>query len=635
MENNNTPNVPPVKNQKEDSKKKSFIYILVPVIALLLAGAVAVTLILVKNKNKPQPVAVTDENGVTVTNIDGTPVTVIPETEYVQVTDEQGETVTAENGKPVTTVVYKEITVQIPVTDKNGEKVTKANGEVEYETKRVMPVVTEKPEKTEKDKNNGKQTENVTKDTEKQEKETQKPSTSAVPLTDGKGNTGVDASGNVITTMVEITEAPTADIDPAAIDWKFTQGGTAVDYISDIILTSDKSYITSNITNSKDGDFKEFSETGYTTPYTVFTKTDASGKTVWKKAVGNRGIFVTTSLAAGPDGSFYAAGYGKKVDGSTYGYYDSFVAKFDKNGEQLWLKRFGTSTVDLMNGITVTKDGGVIAVGSVGNNDYDAEGFGGKELQSRAAIVKYTSNGDLVWKNIIGGNQDYFNAVTEGKDGNIYVVGNFYSGELFTPLGKSDSGIVKLTSDGKYKGVTPIAGTGIENFTGIITDSDGNLVTVGRSNSADVSNPSSFFKDDLIARGDYDAYIIKFSTSLEVIRATAFRGQNADNLTDLVETPAGSYIAVGYTNSSTRDLKGVTTRGGNDIVVASFDKSCDLLWARSFGGTLDDSAQAVCLGADGGYVVAGKSISTNVDLEGIGDYASNGNTIGVVVKFPE
>ncbi len=620
MENSNTPNVPPVKT--EDSKKKSYIYVLIPVIAIILIGAVVAATVLVKNKNKPQPVAVTDENGVTVTNIDGTPVTVIPETEYVQVTDGSGEAVTDENGTPVTTAVYKEIIIEVPVTDLSGDVVTNKNGEVEYETKKFTPEMNEKEtEKNQTDKQTEKEKKNV--------------STSAVALTDGQGNTGVDESGNVITTMVEITEAPTADIAPAAIDWKFTQGGTAVDYISDIILTSDKSYITSNITNSKDGDFKDFSETGYVTPYTVLTKTDASGKTVWKKAVGNRGIFVTTALAAGPDGSFFAAGYGKRVDGSTYGYYDSFVAKFDKNGEQLWLKRFGTSTVDLMNGITVTKDGGVIAVGSVGNNDYDAEGFGGKELQSRAAIVKYTSNGDLVWKNIIGGNQDYFNAVTEGKDGNIYVVGNFYSGELFTPLGKSDSGIVKFTSEGKYKGITPIAGTGIENFTGIITDSDGNLVTVGRSNSADISNPSSFFKDDLIARGDYDAYIIKFSTSLEVLRATAFRGQNADNLTDLVETPDGCYIAVGYTNSSTRDLKGVTTRGGNDIVVASFNKSCDLLWARSFGGTLDDSAQAVCLGADGGYAVAGKSISTNVDLEGIGGYASNGNTIGVVVKFPE
>ena len=635
MENTNTPKIPPVKNQTEDSKKKTFIYILIPVIAVILIGAVVAASILIKNKNKPGPVAVTDENGVTVTNIDGTPVTVIPETEYVQVTDEQGKAVTAENGTPVTTVVYKEITVQVPVTDKDGKNVTNANGEVEYETKKVMPAVTVKPEKTDKDKNNGKQTENVTKETEKKEKETKNYSTTAVPITDGKGNTGVDESGNVITTIVEITEAPTADIDPAAIDWKFTQGGTAVDYISDIILTSDKSYITSNITNSKDGDFKDYSEERFATPYTVLTKTDASGKTVWKKAVGNKGIFVTTALAAGPDGSFYATGYGKKVDGNTYGYYDGFVAKFDKDGEQLWLKRFGTSTVDLLNGITVTSDGGVIAVGSVGNNNFDAEGFGGKELQSRAAIVKYTSNGDLMWKNIIGGNQDYFNAVTEGKDGNIYAVGNFYSGELFTPLGKSDSGIVKFTSEGKYTSVKAIAGTGIENFTGIITDSDGNIVTVGRSNSADISNPSSFFRDDLIARGDYDAYIIKFSTSLEVIRATAFRGQNADNLTDLVETPSGNYIAAGYTNSSTRDLKGVTTRGGNDIVVASFSKSCDLLWARSFGGTLDDSAQAVCLGADGGYVVAGKSNSTNVDLKGIGDYASNGNTIGVVVKFPE
>lgn len=90
----------------------------------------------------------------------------------------------------------------------------------------------------------------------------------------------------------------------------------------------------------------------------------------------------------------------------------------------------------------------------------------------------------------------------------------------------------------------------------------------------------------------------------------------------------------GSSNSSTRDFKGVTTRGGEDIVIASFDKYGELSWARSFGGTNNESANAICLGTNGGYLVAGRSLSKDIDLKDIAKY-DTGKSIAVIVKFPE
>lgn len=602
MENNKNIGENTVKenNKSEGNKHKKLLYIIIPVAVILVVAAV-VTAVLVTSKDKPKPVRVTDENGVEITNPDGTPVTVIPETEIVTVFDKDGNPVLDKDGNPVTTVKYRDMVITVPVTDENGN--------TSYETKVVRPEESRAPGEV--------------------------IGSTAIVVTDGKGNTGVDESGNVITTIIDITVGPTADIEPAKTEWKYTRGGTQVDYVSDVILTSDKSYITANVTNSLDGNFSKFKDSALVTPYTVLAKTDVTGKIVWEKAVGNtNGVFVVTSLAPASDGSFYAAGYGKNVEGTNgYGFYDAFVAKFSSDGERLWIKKFGTSTVDMFNGIAVTSDGGVVAVGSVGTNDRDAKGFGGAELQSRASIAKYSSSGELVFKNFIGGNQDILNDVTIGKDGNIYAVGSFYSGELFTSKGKSDAGIVKFSSDGKYVSVSPVAGSGVESFNAIMASSDGSLFISGRSNSADSSDNSSFFSGDLSARGEYDAYIIKYNTALEVIGSSAFRGQNTERFEDLVEMPDGTIVAVGYTNSSTRDLKGVTTRGGDDIVIAGFNKRCELLWARSFGGTKDDAASAVCLGADGGYVIAGRSVSKDVDLQNISEYGG-GNSVGVVVKFP-
>ncbi len=591
-----------------DNKNKRLTYIIIAV-ALVCAIALGTTLVLSHFKKNKNTIVVTDENGVALTNIDGSPVTIVPETEIVTVTNPDGSPVLDDNGKPVTTVQYKETYVTVPKTDENGNTV--------YETVVVRPSVSHAAGEV--------------------------IGTTVIPVTDGQGNTGVDEEGNVLTTVIDVTAPPQLDIEPAKTSWKYTRGGTLSDYITDMVLTSDKSYITSCVTNSTDGDFADFKKLGYATPYTVLTKTDANGKIVWEKAFGStNGIFRIEALAAGSDGSVYATGYGEGFDGDGYGYYDAFVAKFSKDGKMLWIKKFGTSTVDLLTGITVTSDGGVVAVGTVGNNDYDAEGTGGKELQSRAAAVKFTSSGALSWKAFLGGARDAFHDVVEGKDGDIFIVGSFSSNELFTTMGttaldgsrQADAGVVKLSKDGKLISVKQIGGTKTESFTGILSTSGGDVVIVGRSDSSDISDNTSFFTGDLAARGDFDAYIIRLNSSLEPVAASAFRGQNAERFEDLIETADGTLIAVGYTNSSTRDLKGVTTRGGDDIVIAAFNSRCSLLWARSFGGTKDDSAATIVHGADGGYAVAGNTYSANIDLADIAEYAG-AYPVGVVVKFPE
>ena len=638
------PTPPPVAPKKKKNTKK----IIIPV-AIILAIAVVVTAVaLIKKGIEKQkedslnPVIVTDINGVPVTNQNGEPVTVIPQTEIHTYTDT--------NGNTLTTVVNKEVAVTVPVTNEKGEYVTDKNGEVVTEeikyvptTKAPDPIVIGTSSVYETDPSGEVVTNESGEAVTSVVEITTIPATSnsdilgttAIPMTDGQGNTAVDEDGNVFTTIVELTSNPIA-VEPADIEWKASRGGTQSDYISSIAPLKNDGYIAAVVTNSKDGNYKEYSELKYSVPYTVLTKYKKNGDIDWEKVVGSKkGMTAITTVVPTDDGGFYAVGYGKNVGGVTgKGYYDGVVYKFDKKGEQEWYKTFGTSTVDLFNGATLTSDGGIIAVGSVGNNDGDAKGFKKPALESAACIVKYSSDGKLLWKNIVGGNQDTFNGVAEASDGNIFVVGDFYSGNLFTALGSSDSAVVKFSPIGEYLDVAPIAGKGIENFPAISACKNGGVVVVGRSNSTDAGSTESFFVADLASRGGYDSYIIKFKNDLSVEFANPFRGQYDDALTSVVEAEDGTFIAAGYSNSSSRDFKGITTRGGDDIVIASFNKFGSLSWARSFGGTKSDSANAICLGSDGGYLVAGKTLSNDIDMKGIAQYV-NGKSVGVIVKFPE
>ena len=601
------PPIVPKKEAKAKGKNKK-LFVLIPVIIAIVAVAVIVAVVLKNgdgNKGNDEttlaPVIVTDANGVPVTNAEGEVVTVVPETEVHEYTDA--------NGVVQTTVVYKDVTVNVPVTNVKGDNITNENGENITEQVVIKPTI----------KDDG----------------TIIVGTTGVAVTDGQGNTAVDNQGNVFTTIVEITSTPTI-VDSADIDWKSSQGGTAADYFSSVEQLSDGSYISAIVTNSTDGDFAKYKELGYATPYTVLTKYSKSGDIVWQNALGTkRGVTVITDLVATADGGFYAVGYGKNVGGvNGKGYYDGAVFKFDKKGEQTWFQKFGTTTVDLFNGGALTKDGGIVVAGSVGTNDGDAKGFNKPAYESAAALVKYNADGSLAWKNIVGGDKDSFAGVVEGADGNIYCVGNFYSGVLFKGLGSADSGVSKFNSNGEYVATARIGGSGIESFKGITACKNGGVAIVGKSNSSDAGSTDSVFVSDLASRGGYDSYIIKLDSDLDIVFARVFRGQNNDDLTSVIETADGSFIAAGSSNSSTRDFKGVTTRGGEDIVIASFDKFGELSWARSFGGTSNESANAICLGSDGGYLVAGRSTSKDIDLKDIAKY-DTGKSIGVIVKFPE
>lgn len=606
------PAPPPVVPKKPDAKqpkgKNKKLFVLIPIIIAIAVVAIVVAIVL-KNSDKGKdkndttlaPVIVTDANGVPVTDGQGELITVVPETEVHEYTNVRGEV--------KTTVVYKDVTVNVPVTDKKGETVTDKNGEVVTEQQVIVPTT--------------------------QKKGNAVVGTTAIPVTDGQGNTAVDNQGNVFTTIVEITSNP-AIVEPADIEWKASIGGTKADYISSIASLEDGSYITSTVTNSTDGDFAKFKELGYATPFTVLTKFSKNGDIVWQNALGSkRGVTIITSLVALSDGGFYAAGYGKNIGGVTgKGYYDGAVFKFNKKGEELWNQAFGTSTVDLFNSATLTDDGGIVVVGSVGNNDGDAKGFNKPQYESAAAIVKYSADGSVAWKDIIGGNKDSLTGVAQGVDGNIYCLGNFYSNEFFKNLGYADSGVLQYTGNGKYVAARAISGSGNETFNGITACKDGGIAVVGRSNSSDAGSTDSMFVSNLASRGGYDAYIIKYNAGFSLEFARTLRGQNDDNLTCIVEKEDGSFMVAGASNSSSRDLKGVTTRGGNDIVIASFTKFGDLSWTRSFGGTKSESANAICLAKDGGYLVAGRSFSTDIDMKGLAQYVTD-KSVGVIVKFPE
>ena len=89
-----------------------------------------------------------------------------------------------------------------------------------------------------------------------------------------------------------------------------------------------------------------------------------------------------------------------------------------------YTKYFGGSGLDAFRDVIGCKDGGYVAAGISGSKDGDYKGVSGEWEIQHTSLVKYSADGKVIWKYIVGGdNQINFNDVIELKDGTIVAAG--------------------------------------------------------------------------------------------------------------------------------------------------------------------------------------------------------------------
>lgn len=94
----------------------------------------------------------------------------------------------------------------------------------------------------------------------------------------------------------------------------------------------------------------------------------------------------------------------------------------------------------------------------------------------------------------------------------------------------------------------------------------------------------------------------------------AFGGSAAEQVKDILQTADGGFVFAGNTFSTNGDV--VFNHGLSDCWVVKLDAQGNMIWKRTYGGSGDDIASAIEQTADGGYIVAGATISQDGDVTG-------------------
>ena len=143
-----------------------------------------------------------------------------------------------------------------------------------------------------------------------------------------------------------------------------------------------------------------------------------------------------------------------------------------------------------------------------------------------------------------------------------------------------------------------------ENFDNIQKTSDGGYIVGGNTYSTDGD-----ITDHHGTAAYDDVWIFKLDANFDLVWAKSYGGASYDRLFFVEETADGNFMVGATTKSINGDVS--ESFGDYDYWVFKIDADGNLLWEKSFGGSLYDYLLHLRVTADGGCIVIGETESTD------------------------
>jgi hypothetical protein len=267
----------------------------------------------------------------------------------------------------------------------------------------------------------------------------------------------------------------------------------------------------------------------------------------------------------------FVLGFWSKVFAESFGY-----PYFSTNtlSVKSFAKTYGGTSYDIAYSVQQTSDGGYIVAGytnSFGAGNYDI------------FLIKTDAIGNIRWAKTFGGtSDDRAYSVQQTFDGGYIVAG--YT-ESFG-AGWYDIFLIKTDTNGNVQWAKTYGGTSGDVTFSVQQTSDGGYIVAGYTAS--------------FGAGDRDIFLIKTDANGNVQWAKTYGGTNYDDAFSVQQTSDGGYIVAGRTHSF---------GAGGAFFLIKTDANGDIIWAKTYGGTYWDYAYSVQQTSDGGYIVAGLTIS--------------------------
>ncbi|WP_437732922.1 SBBP repeat-containing protein [Sorangium sp. So ce1335] len=343
-------------------------------------------------------------------------------------------------------------------------------------------------------------------------------------------------------------------------------------------------------------------------------KLSASGEYIWGRQLGDVDNETLFSVAVNPQGEVAVVSV-EIEDGLSS--MNMMLQKYDPDGALLWRKPLGGGMCGFVpsttSGMVFLPDGDLLLAGSYcGTIRFDDDHVIINDTEGSDVFVVRLSSSDgsfddeSGWGRVLGGDgtQSVIGLVVDPA-GNIIVAGLFYeqlvSGDRsYTPVGGSDSYVVKLSNRGLVSWTRILGGPEHDTLRSIAVDRlGGPVVLIGFRGTVDFGG-GEFVANEL------SAALLKYTTS-DVYEWGQVFDPNL-SLRELFVEPTGDMLMMGALTESV-ELGGEVLRAKSeqDVLLLKIGPNREPLWARTFGVVGEDgiSVSASALGGSGDLLVTG------------------------------
>jgi hypothetical protein len=292
---------------------------------------------------------------------------------------------------------------------------------------------------------------------------------------------------------------------------------------------------------------------------------------------------------------------------------------------KLW--QAGGTADDLSIGTAVDKTGNVYFIATFLSTNGTLTGPGvNQPCTTGGLLTKFNPSGNLVWTRQAQGTNIAFKAITVDDDGNVYITGS-YAGTnsfgLLSPLSSSsdtdyNAFVLKYSPDGEALVARPLGNlTGQESGNAIAVDPNTRAIYVAGFFDSPLIDfaGTNILKSGITANGASDIFIAKFADNGEEVWIRSGTSTQPTLMSAAADSQGHLLVAGTFINANTSFgttvLTNNTPTNRSEIYLVKYDASGNLLWARSAGGTNNDTGTGVAADAAGNIYLTGSSSSSN------------------------
>ena len=366
---------------------------------------------------------------------------------------------------------------------------------------------------------------------------------------------------------------------------------------------------------------------------------------VYSTYLGGSGLDQVRDIALDDSGNAYVAGWTLSVDFPTQaaldatlgGSTDAFVAKYDASGNLVYATYLGGSGNDYGEGIAIS-GGKTYVVGDTYSTDFPTSGTAFQPAKAPqlpgsndAYLTVLSADGSSVdYSTYLGGGSgDGARGVVVDWSGNALITGRVDSTNFPTqnPFQVSNGGAFVAKIDPSQSGAgslvysTYMGGSAGEVGDSIATDSSGNALVTGYTNSSDFPTLNAF---QPTSGGGFETWVAKFNPTGTLLYSTYMGGSGDENLGINEGGIAADGPGNAYVTGSTQSADFPTTVGSQaetalsvqDAFVVKLDSSGNLVYSTYLGGNFNEAGYDIAVNGSGEAIVTGNTLSTDFPVTG-------------------